>query len=367
MKKKNIPKIIFINFINFIILFSGLEILSRFFFPELTNEIHSSPNEKTGKGLTRGIITYKGFYKDYPLGRVSYPNEIYKEDSPVFGIIGDSISYGYGTSYQDIYWSRLQRKYNLDKSNKEKLKFIALATSGNNLSDAVFNLKEFEKKNKDSVFRYIMYQFNFNDIVPYSQKQIKELALKKQIIPGFAQFRMKYLFKSTFIRSSSFYLKGLLSQSKKTCSERGINSMGLYTWTYGHNKFKEQSENMWKIFEENIYKLNQFAIKNDAKFLIFVSPTLFDIDKNGIHKFYNKNNLDFSCATIDPLKRIYNLSKDIGVEVINPTSYLKEKFEDLVSENNFKAFYFPGDTNHFTPIAGEHISDYLYFSIFKRN
>ena len=361
MNNKNILKIIFLNILTFLILFSGFEILTRLFFPELINETHSPSDEKTGKGLTRG------FYNNYPLGRVSSPNKIVNEEVPIFSIIGDSISYGYGTSYQEIYWSRLQRKYNLDKSNKEKLRFLALATSGNNLSDTVKNLKEFEKQNKNNNYKYIMYQFNFNDIVPYSQKQIKELALKKQIIPGFAEFRMKYLFKSTFIRATSFYVKGMLSKTKKKCSERGLNAMGLYTWTFGHPEFRYEAEEMWTIFEKNIYALHQFAKNNNAEFLIFISPTLFDIDKNVIHKSYNKNNLDFSCSTIDPLKRIKNIANQIGVDVINPTSYLRDQFEDLVAENNFKSFYFPGDTNHFTPIAGEHIADYLYFSIFRKN
>ncbi len=76
--------------------------------------------------------------------------------------------------------------------------------------------------------------------------------------------------------------------------------------------------------------------------------------------------MDFSCSTNDPLKRIKNLADQIGVDVINPTSYLRDQFENIVADNNFKSFYFPGDNNHFTSVGGEHIADYLYLSIFKK-
>ena len=40
-------------------------------------------------------------------------------------------------------------------------------------------------------------------------------------------------------------------------------------------------------------------------------------------------------------------------------------FEALVEEVNLKPFFFATDDNHFTSAASEHISDYLFYEIFK--
>ena len=304
--KIRIIKILFINLIIFIFILTGLEILARLFFKELTNETHSPPSTRNKTGLTRGIVTHQGKFNNFILERAPKSNTFINSSKNLFSIIGDSISFGYGTAYQDIYWSRLQRKYNLDKKNKLPLTFITLGGSGNNLNDAINQLKNFTSVNKDIKHKYIFYQFNYNDIVPYSKKEIKEIAENKDIYPGFTGFKMKYLFKSNLIRSLSINSKRILSKTNKKCADRGLNAMGGYTWSFGHPAYREEAINMWRIFEDNLIFLNKFAKENDAELLIFVSPILFDIDINGVHKYYNKNNLDFTCATINPLKKANN-------------------------------------------------------------
>ena len=160
--------------------------------------------------------------------------------------------------------------------------------------------------------------------------------------------------------------KRFISKSNNKCSERGLNAMGQYTWAFGHPDFKEESNREWEQFSKVLKSIHEFSISNNAEFIIFISPLLFDVDKNEYHRFFNKNNYDFSCSTISPLRKLIDISDTNKIRLINPTTYLKKRFEERIEEKNFQPFYFPGDENHFNAIAGEHISEFLYFSIFSK-
>ena len=101
-----------------------------------------------------------------------------------------------------------------------------------------------------------------------------------------------------------------------------------------------------------------------AQFLMFVSPLVFDIDREGRHPRFNDVRLAFSCASIDPRSRLEQFAKKLDIRVIDPAPYLRQHFERRLAENNFAPLFFTADDNHFTPIAASYIAEYLASAIF---
>lgn len=363
---KRYSKITFINLIVLLLIFSILEIISRLLYPSLVGEVFKNPKREFENGLTRGIVFWEGkFNQNTRLSRVSHKEANINNSNPLFIILGDSISGGFGSAYEDIYWTRLQRKYDLDKRNKDKITFLSIGSYGNNLEDSDRQLNEFINNNNNSKIKYIFYQFNFNDVMPFSKQDIKAAESKKSPFLKFSEIRYQYLNRSTFLRILQFYSTSLFRKTKGSCDERGLDAMGSYTWTFANKTFKKESMKFWENYENNLINISKIAKKNNAKFIIFTSPIIYDIDSKGVHPFYNRNNLDFSCATIDPKKKLKSIANNVGAQFIDPTQFVKDRFERRVREGNFTPFYFPGDNNHFAPIAGEYIADFLYFSIFR--
>ncbi|HZK14648.1 MAG TPA: hypothetical protein VFC55_09005, partial [Desulfobaccales bacterium] len=89
-------------------------------------------------------------------------------------------------------------------------------------------------------------------------------------------------------------------------------------------------------------------------------------DKHKIHPYYNFLNLDFSCATIKPIERLSAIAKRLNIDIINPTTYMKDHFEQIVREGNFEPFYFTAEDNHFTPVAANYMAEYM-LSYFIKN
>ena len=142
--------------------------------------------------------------------------------------------------------------------------------------------------------------------------------------------------------------------------------MQWYTYTFGSKPFKNESEQAWLDFEASLGKLKILSDKINVKCLIVISPILYDIDEQKIHKYYNILNLDFSCATINPTERLFAIAKRLNIDIIDPTTYLKDHFEQIVKEGNFEPFYFTVEDNHFTPVAANYMAEYM-LSYFVKN
>ena len=148
-----------------IVFFGVLEIAARLWFPEFRNQIHSAHK-------TLGMNYFLS--KSVP-GRVPYPEFSTDLNKPLILILGDSISHGYGQAYEDIYWVRLQRlmQFQLGVNAPE---FISLSYYGNDLNGSIDELKKFLQRHDRVSVSEIIYQFNFNDIVPeaYGRKNLHE-------------------------------------------------------------------------------------------------------------------------------------------------------------------------------------------------
>ncbi len=361
---RKIGKVIAINIVIITLLLSLIEVVFRELFPEFKGEIYY-------KSVTRGKRSWS---TDFFGIRVRVPYEGYEmkydNDTPIMLVLGDSISGGYGTAYDDIYWRKLERLMNLFSDSK--IQVISLAGYGEKLSDSVNNLKHllFRSGKKLSI-KYIVYQFNFNDITPFNQADLKEgIHLKgiehTELFRKFQEWRHKYLNRSVFFRVIQHYAGILKTKRRGTCEDRGFDALGAYTWTFGAKPFKEQSEMLWKRMVISLEELKGLSDMLNAKCVLFVSPLLYDIDIQHIHPYYNLHNLDFSCATINPKERLTIITDKLKIDLIDPKDYLKEQFHLRVREGNFEPFWFPGDDNHFTPVASQYIAEYIFQYIKNR-
>jgi hypothetical protein len=353
---KTTGKVILVNLIILMVLFGLAELTFRVLYPEFTNDIHSS-----GMTFGRKMHTSRFYGIDMRVPYEAYNIEV-KKDVPIMLILGDSITMGYGNSYEEMYQHRLERLLNINS----RIKVISLAGYGNGLFDIAKELEQLLSRSGHKLnIKYIVYQFNFNDITPFNAEALKKgdhLAgiENTDLFFKIARLRYKYLNHSTFMRVLQYYAGRIIRKTHGTCEERGFDALGQYTWTFGCKPYKSRSEELWKEFDKSVLEVKKFADKISAKFVIFISPTLYDIDVKGVHPYYNPYNLDFSCATIDPRKRLVELGRKYNIDIIDPKDYVKKHFENLVREGNFTPFFFPADSNHFTPVTSGYIAEYLY-------
>jgi len=354
---KNLAKILLINLIILIILLAFLEILFRALYPEFKNHI-STETMSLGKNTILENINGTSIRVPYP----GYAKKINLQ-IPMILVLGDSISFGYGCGYEDIYWRKFERLLHI--TNSHPVQVISLSGYGVNLADSAKNLESFLSKSDMKLpIKAVIYQFNFNDVTPYDQKSLKE----GEHIHGFehtelfykvALLRHKYLNRSVFCRVIQHYAGTLKVKRHGSCKERGYDALRWYTYTFGSKPVKDTSEQAWLDFETSLEELKILSDKINVKCIIVISPILYDIDKQKIHPYYNIHNLDFSCATIDPRERLFAIAKRLHIDIIDPTAYVKDHFEQIVKEGNFEPFYFTGEDNHFTPVAAEYIAEYM--------
>jgi hypothetical protein len=394
MKLKEITKSILATLLATMLLFTGLEVCSRIFFPEFKDQIHSY--QKTlGKNY---------YLSNVVPGRVPYPEYLSNLNKPLVLILGDSISHGYGKAYEDIYWVRLQRLMQLELGDNAP-EFISLSYYGNQLSDSMTELQSFIKKNQSVKISEIIYQFNFNDIVPeaYSRATLhKKIEPKDQSnvdinnqdtnvkqpslgnssesvnkakeskanndiniqysawFKVFARWRSEFLNYSVFLRTAQHYAGMIIRNKSGTCEERGLDALGPYTWTFGSRKYSDESALLWQNFYDVLKELVAMANTHHIKFSIVISPLLFDIDTSGAHPYYNYLNYDLSCATVNPRIKLASIASKLGVNLYDPTDFIKNSFDMRLKEKNFSPFFFTADENHITPVASSLMADYLY-------
>jgi len=383
------------SLLSILVFFVVLEVTARLCFPEFQNQIHSAHK-------TLGVNYFLS--KSAP-GRVPTPDYSSKLNKPLVLILGDSISHGYGQAYEDIYWVRLQRLMQLELGAKSP-EFISLSYYGNDLNDSIDGLKKFLHQHQDATVSEIIYQFNFNDIVPeaYGRSRLHDSSTaftrspatlhnhsngerksgdlfasasasvkettertesdvsRREWFKTLSRWRSEYLNYSVLLRMAQHYAGAIVRKTSGSCEDRGLHALGPYTWTYGSRKYAQESEALWQGFIEALTQLKAMADAHKIKLSIVVSPLLFDIDTTGMHSYYNYLNYDFSCSTIDPRARLAVTAKKIGIELYDPTPFIKSSFDARVKEGNFTPFFFTADENHITPVVSSLMAEDLYVS-----
>lgn len=342
-------------------LFFGLgELLARAVFPEFVGQVLT--NE-----LTLGIRMHKGSIDELPMRfPTAQKNAALLNHKKAILIVGDSVSFGYGHAYEDIYWRKWERRLELEFADPPGI--ISLIALGNNFSDNYSIIESAFKsiQKKGTKIQAVVYQWNYNDLIPFSREDVQQWKhvqpsqnwLYKFVVP----FRLKYLNRSTLQRVASFYVARLFRDNSSDCKHRGF-SAGPYAYSFGNTGYEEQAERSWAAFERGFQKVrSKFS---DIPFFILISPLEFQIDVNGI-AHYRKKNFIIKCTSINPRERLAQLGKKLNIVVVDPTDYLRAAFEDRVAEGNPKPFYFLNDSNHPNERGSNYIAEFGYAKIVKR-
>jgi hypothetical protein len=357
-----------------IILIFVLELAARMIFPDFKGHLHAS-------NITLG----KQFYmsKDFPI-RVPAFDHTLTFDRPLLLVLGDSISHGYGMAYEDIYWAQLQRRLDL-RLGARAPQIVSLSYGGNNLNDSRLAVQRFLAAAPNSNITKIIYQFNFNDILPdtYGRLALQESgrpdAVKStghyqqndtkirssythgtpQLLKSLTRWRYEYLNHSVLFRVSQHYAGQLARKTTGTCDKRGLDALGPYTWSFGSAKYLDESNLLWDSFANALTDLKEVSAVTNAQLRIFISPLVFDIDPAGKHPYFNHLNYDFSCARINASKRLHGIAHKLSIPIDDPTGYMRSSFEQRIKEGNFTPFFFTADENHVTPVAATLMAEYL--------
>lgn len=293
----NAIKLIVINCILLLIIGTSLEVAARLAYPEFQGHVHSQEQ-------TMGIWQYTANLSGLPI-RAPYPR--YEDDhtKPLLVVLGDSVSNGYGSAFEDIYWVRLQRLLNI--ADRSTVQVVSLSGYGNNLSNSVAAIKQLSSSGYSKI-EGILYQFNQNDVTPYGREELRQIEgdslVHDSLFKKFAAWRYQYLNRSVFVRVVSHYAGVFARHTTGTCEERGLDALGPYTWSFGSQRYKKKSEEAWRDFAQKLNELNELSHEMKVPLWIFVSPLVFDVDKQGVHPYHNSLKLDFSCATSDPRERL---------------------------------------------------------------
>ncbi len=343
-------KIISINLIVLTCIMLALEISARIFFPEFQGHVFSH-------NKSMNITYHDGIFYNYQIRKPNNSNFI-ESKRPLVLVFGDSISGGFGTPYEDIWWNKLERLL-LVKGIEVQL--ISISGYGNNMGDSSSNIIKAinDLSSKENILiKKIIYQFNFNDIMPFTSDDLESSSkLNSELFSKIAKWRYEYANQSVFLRTLQHYAGQMIRKSSGSCIDRGWSALGPYTWTYGSEGFLNESEKYWSIFKNNLKSIKEITKKNNIEFEIFLSPTLFDVDHLKIHPYFNYLNYDFNCSKIDPRSRLSNFASDLNLKIYDPAEELRRSFEARIKEGNFIPYFFTADDNHFTPTAASYIAE----------
>lgn len=340
-----------------------IEVIFSFFFPEYK-----------GRSISKNNINKNNYYF-YNLDndiKIRDPKYKYPDNTKKIYILGDSITKGYGLAYQDIFFSVTEQLLNNSSQNSTRFQVIPFSLfneQGSNLQSLLPKFKSYVSTNLNKENKLLIYQFNYNDILPSPSK--KGISSKdfnheyddskknflKRVIFWSGKFRYEYLNKSAFLTFLQIKISNILPSNSSKCT---INSLGPYTFAYGTKGFEKKSEKAWKNFELLLKNLKDFSEKNNFILKVLVVPTILEFDN---HFSSNPKNFNLNCSTIDANKKINSILKSTGINVVDPIKILKSMENKYFLERNEKNFFISLDHNHLNELGSRIVGEYLFTSI----
>ena len=372
--------------LSFILIFTFLEILSKAFYPELSqNQIHKYINEF--RTISKSKNTW---YKKFELSdeiHVKFrhhknTSEFYNEnqvnlierENNIF-LFGDSVTGGFGVNLQDTFFHHAEDLLN-ENLFKDPIKIYSIARFGDNFRDmqkGIKNMSEIIKKND-----IILYQFNFNDIVEvnYAPPNTGPQVQPSKIKIYFNDLRKSFLNHSSFFRLlqhkagifkwklQKISIKNLIIKQElfKKCGNLGFSSLGQYTYSYGAKQFEDKSKKIWDQFEKELITLNEFLKSKELKFAIIISPISLQIPH---HEKINHRELNFDCSTIDARQKIAEIVNKHSIDLIDPTDDFIRYAEITNQNDNVNLLFHPYDTNHPNEFGHLLIGKKLYLYLYN--
>lgn len=326
----------------------AMELVARALFPQMAGHIVSSTKTRN-----------KNFHlKPFSGVKMRVPQSDYEFETEnaqrVLLVMGDSISFGFGLAYQDIYWQRWQRV--LDLRSDDPIQIISPAYMGNNFSNNTELIRQFLDLFADKEIVGIVYQFNFNDILPLRAEAIRDAVQLNPLQQTLMEFRVKYLNLSVAQKVAAHYLNRVRhSLRPEDCNDLGVNALGEYTYAYGAKGFEEVSTELWQSFDEKVTEIHNIVPR--TPFFILVSPLSPHIDPH-YQGNYSTFQPRFDCATIDPIDQLTRIAKANDIDLIDPTGYMAQIFQSSVAERNPAQMYFFNDLNHFNEMGASYFAEF---------
>ena len=328
--------------------FGAIELAARALFPQMAGHIVSSTK-------TRNKNFHLEPFSDVKM-RVPHPDYEFDDEGTqrVLLVMGDSITFGFGLAFHDIYWQRWQRQFDLRAD--DPIQIVSPAYMGNNFSNNTESIRQFVDLFAEKEIVGIVYQFNFNDILPLRAEAVRAAVELTPLQHTLMEFRLKYLNLSVAQKVAAHYLNRVRhSLRSKDCNDLGVHALGEYTYTYGAKGFEKVSAELWQSFDEKVAEIRDIA--PTTPFYILVSPLSphIDPDYQGNYSTFRPR---FDCATLDPLDQLSRISKAHGIGLIDPTGYMAQIFRDSVAEGNPSEMYFFNDLNHFNEIGASYFAEF---------
>ena len=256
-------------------------------------------------------------------------------------LFGDSVTKGFGLKFTETYSFQLG---NILKNIGYDYNLIANSEYDENLKTIVDTI--ISNKNLFNENDIIIYQFNYNDILPDSSEDIENSqteSLLRNLIRQTSIFRYAYLNKSSFARTLQHYAAIFARKTSGTCSERGLDALSQYTYAYGSRGYEKTSKKAWNLFYEYLKETNEILKNLNLRFIVLISPISLQLP---YHEKNDKFNLDLNCATIDPHKKIKKILSGLNIEYSDPFPMFLEKINIDFNEQNFSQLFLDYDTNH---------------------
>ena len=338
-----------------IILFILIEIFFRTFFKEF-NSSDVSYNLESDIRVVKGIKSHN--YKDKSFERLvirveNKDDTIQFSESKKIYFLGDSITYGYGVDFNETYHQKLKVKNNLD------YQIIAASEFGVTAEEIFETITKMDKI--ISPGDILVYQFNYNDIIPIKKNLNKSESPEKNIIKKIKKntyyFRYKYLNRSVFFQVLQHYASVITNTKDGSCEERGKNALGQYTYTYFSKKYFDESKILWNNFDVSIKNIAHSLRQKKVKFYVLISPISLQLSN---HSTNNKFNLDINCSELDGRDYLLKLLKNNNIKFIDPLDKLasnQSSSKDLL----FQQF----DTNHLNSKGHQLVSESIYETLFN--
>ncbi len=331
------------------IFFLILELISIKLFPEYSvnqqykgkQKIDDTIATAVSKSQNQFFEKFKGFNTRTDL---TNNDKRFNENFKTIWVFGDSVSNGYGLKYTDTFFYILKKT--LSSVNRE-FNIFSVSDYGNNL-DNIYKIIN----DNNQIFQerdYLVFQFNYNDILPqsYLDKGVgrvkTEVSFFRKIVSNFDSFRYDYLHRSTFFRVLTHYASIVRRKTSGDCKSRDLDALGQYTFSYGSEKYLEESKNAWINFEKKISKLKILTKKRNLNFIILISPISLQVPN---HENLNFHNYDLNCSNIDGRKRILKILDQNDIIFADPLNLFKDYVNLDLKEKNFEPLFFEYDTNH---------------------
>lgn len=336
------------------------EIAFRAFFPEFHPHYH----------VAHAPLRIRKYFAPVFKGtmRVGNKNErVYlgEKDSVVL-IFGDSVTEGLGLHNEDIYWKHWERQFHLEGFPVKIVSFFEFHFARD--TDAIVDIIRDFQDNGISIDG-VVYQFNFNDLIPYTKRDPNnpaESKSEKSVLTYFSEKTAALQYR--FFRHSALYQvlvnkwASLNNNRDRPCESLDREGLGPYRYSYGAPGIEEKSEKIWNGLERGLIKVKNYI--NDVPFVILISPLSQHIDPEMkvdtlIHPFR------LECGMIDPVKRLSEFSEQSGFHLVDPTEYMKKIFDRYVQEGKDQKFYFFNDGNHPNNRGHQYLAEYSYWKIFR--